>query len=127
MTETQKPKWEWRLPEAKFRALTARPIVEIKHGWKFTSEDTAENWITLKTDDQDKSKGETIKVESHMQSALMELFEFKPDHAELLRLTYRGEAARRRLQEIDAFEKSDHRERREYERLKKKFGNTSAP
>lgn len=74
-----------------------------------------------------KSKGEAIRIESHLQSAFFELFEFRPDHAALFRLTYVGSAARKRLEEIDAFEKTFDRDRREYERLKRKFEDKPSP
>lgn len=119
--DATRPKWDWKLPERTFRELTQRHIVGVSHGWKFTSEDTSESWIVLKLKDHDKSKGSEITIRSHELPALAELMEFRPDHASLFRLTYTGEQARKRIAEIDAFEKTSDRDRREYERLKRKF------
>lgn len=122
-----RPKWNWQLSEADFRKLSARRIVGVKHGWKFTSADTSESWITVKLMDQDKSPGAEVKIASHKLPAFFELFDFKPDHAGLFQFSYRGEAARKKLEEIDAFEKTNDRDRRDYERLKKKFETGQEP
>lgn len=68
-----------------------------------------------------REKGRTTIIPSHQHGPFFELFAFAPDHAGLFRLTYEGQRAAERLAEIDAFEKRNDRERREYERLRRKF------
>jgi hypothetical protein len=117
-----RPVWKYKLPEATFRKLTSRPITRVDHGWRFLTSDTSESWITLITADNGSSdKGDTIKIASHNLSAFFELFQFKPDHARLFWLTYVGEGAQKQIAEIDKFERTYDRDRRDYERLKRKF------
>jgi hypothetical protein len=117
-----RPRWNFKLPEATFRKLISRPITHVDHGWRFLTQDTSESWITLKTADNGSSdKGDTIKIASHSLSAFFDLFQFKPDHARLFVLTHVGEQAQKQIAEIDKFERTCARDRREYERLKRKF------
>lgn len=124
-TEAIRPKWEWGLTEHTFRSLNATRIVEVKHGWEFTSADTSRQWFTVTMAKGDQTNADpTTRIPQEKWSAFFELFEFKPDHAGLFRLTHRGEQARKRLEEIAAFEKKSTRDRAEFERLKKKFGQS---
>lgn len=116
-----RPSWDWKFSERDFRTLTKRRVVRIEHAWKFTGNDTSESWINLTTHDNGDSKGDIVQVRSHMLSAFLELFRFAPDHAGLMLLTRVGEQALGRLAEIDKFEQTHDRDRREYERLKRKF------
>lgn len=116
-----RPTWDWKLPERAFRTLTMRRIVRVEHAWKFTSADTSESWINIKMTDNGDDKGDIVQIPSHMLPAFDALFHFAPDHAGLFRLTSIGDAAAKRLAEIDNFERTHDRDRREYERLKRKF------
>ena len=118
---TVRPSWDWALPESIFRTLTARYIVRVEHDWKFLTEDTSEAWINLTMSNNDCMKGEIVQIPSHMLLAFRELFEFSPDHAGLFRLTSRGQTAQKRLAEIKKFNATYDRDRRDYERLKRKF------
>lgn len=117
--EEHKPKWAWKLPEHLFRALgpQAMNIKKVEHGWAFTSEDTSKYWLEIWGAD-----GPMTIIPQHEVGAFFELFEFAPHDTGLLRLTYKGAAAADRLRAIDEFERRNHKERVEYERLKRKFG-----
>jgi len=117
-----RPRWEWTISEAIFRTLTNRPITRVDHAWRFLTADTSENWINLKMADNGNSdKGDTVQIASHQLAAFLELFKFAPDHVRLFNLTYQGEQAVKRLAEVDKFDRTYDRDRRDYERLKKKF------
>lgn len=116
-----RPSWDFKLTEGEFRTLSYRRIVRVEHAWRFLTEDRSESWINLIMNDNGDDKGDTVQIASHRMPAFLDLFKFAPDHAGLFQLTYNGEAARKRLAEIDKFEKTFDRDRREYERLKRKF------
>lgn len=115
MTDDTRPEWKHETPEPLARWLVSRAVTKITHHWRFTGEDTSENWIELHTD-----KNEKRRVASGFLNVSRE-FEFCPDHARLVReRTYSG--VRESIEKIDAWEKKNARDRSEYERLKVKFG-----
>lgn len=112
MNEDQRPEWPYKL-SMKHLAMFDRSIKKIEHRWKFTSEDTAEDWVEFSGD-----KFKNVR----MPDGFKELFEYKPDYWCLFGLTYQGEKAVKLSEEIEKFDKKHKRERAQYERLKRKFG-----
>jgi hypothetical protein len=108
-----RPKWDFALSETGFRKMRGGSITQIRHNWRFTGEDTAEDWIEFSTKD-----GDFFRAPDDWHK----LFKFEPNHRELVVTNYEGEKAIKRLEEIDAWERKNQRDRSEYERLRKKFG-----
>lgn len=110
-----RPEWPYNLTEEQF-AWLLQSIVKITHHWSMTGNDTAEDWIELHTD----------KENRRFHSGFLNgtgLFCFKPNWRELVQLTWNGEQAKKRYEEIQVWEKKNQRDRSEFERLKKKFNS----
>lgn len=113
---TSRPKRDFKLPEKQFRQLTAGRITSVKHGWKFLTEDTSDYWIDLTM-----SNEEVVRIPSHLISEFSKIFYFGPRQTGLFELTVAGQGAFNTLKQIDEFDKVNEQERKEYERLKRKF------
>jgi hypothetical protein len=114
MTE-QRPEWNHPISEADARWLYKNAITKITHHWKFTSEDTTENWVEVHTD---------AKTTRRFPSGYFtdsQYWRFAPNHRALITPGYAAERAIKDINAIDAWEKKNATERAEYERLKRKF------
>ena len=112
MTDTR-PSWGLKISERDFEKMDVR-MKGVRSQWKFISEDQTENWWEFSSD---------LKTWFRSPPHWRECFEFSRDEYELLTLTYKGREAREKLQAIRSWEKKNARDRSEYERLKKKFGD----
>ena len=118
MVSENRPEWKHQIPEADARWLSGGLIVKITHHWKFTSEDTTEDWIELHRADGSARRFPSAFLNTNGY------FEFRPNWRELVQPTYRGEQARKDFEAIDKWEKENAAERAEFERLKSKFDST---
>jgi hypothetical protein len=117
---TERPTWNHKISIDDFRWLNAVSIVKITHEWEMISEDQARHWIELHANENttfDKARAYDSFAE------VAPYFEFRADHRSLLSLTFVGERARKDLRAIDEWERINKRDRMEYERLKRKFGD----
>jgi len=114
----KRPVWEFDVKEDDARWLLSHRVTKITSHWQFTGVDTSKDWITLHPE-----KGEPHNFPSSFFHEGRNGFRFDPDGHRLIRpCSYRGEQIRKRIEEIDKWEKKNQRDRSEYERLKKKFG-----
>jgi len=113
MADDNRPEWEFEIPMERFRML-CHCVTAIRHQWRMTGNDTSENWIEICLD----RSGSWKRLPLHA----MKFIQFNANHHNsLFSLTYQGEMARKRMGEIDAWEKKHAAERAAYERLKRKF------
>ena len=116
-SEDTRPAWKHDIPEENVRWLSSASggfITKITHHWKMTGADTADDWIVLHKDKQER------KFPSNFLNT-NGYFEFRPNWRELVVPTYRGEQAIKDIATIDAWEKKNARDRAEFERLTRKF------
>jgi hypothetical protein len=106
-----RPIWNYDINKDSFSKLL-RSVKKITHHWKFTGEDTAEDWVEFHFDNGKMKKPKGFD----------ELFIYRPDFRCLFQLNYNGEKAEKQLESIKKWEIKNKREIAEYERLKKKFG-----
>jgi hypothetical protein len=106
-------KWTYNLPLELFLKLIESPITCVKHHWRFLTADTSTEWIVING---------TIQVSSGFFGAFKELFEFNPDHNSIMSLNFRGKEALRYYREQEKALAVEIAERKEYERLKAKYG-----
>lgn len=108
----ERPKWPHKVPEETARWLLNNTVTTITHHWEFTGPDTSRDWLVL--------HGE--KSKEAFATCFFDLYpyevSFRPDHAGLVQV---APNVRETIRKIDAWEKAHARERREYERLKRKF------
>lgn len=110
---SERPKWHHRIPEATARWFADGHVVSIEHKWEFTGPDTSRHWLMLT-----RSDGASAEYPADILSHWPYELSFAPYHAGLASLRLEVVTT---LREIDKWEKSNRRERSEYERLKKKF------
>lgn len=112
----ERPKWTHQTPEELARWLVGHRITKITHHWEMTGVDTSREWIVLHAENSEKRFPSRFFRENTE-------FEFAPDHVGLVQeRPYAG--VRKSIDNIDAWEKANARDRTEFERLKSKFGNT---
>ncbi len=118
--EDARPEWGFKeMSEADFRGVKEFGlIVSVKAEWKFTGADTSEEWLTATRGD-----GRSIRMPQNWRG----VFEFVGlSHVPgLFGETYLGKRMREQLEKIDKWEKKNAADRREFERLKAKFGPAS--
>lgn len=107
-TDDTCPEWPYKTPIEIARWIDSNFIVKITHHWRFTSEDTSENWIELHAE---KGAGRRIHIDGDEVT-------FRPDHATLVHIE-RGMSER--INQIDAWKQRHARELVEYRRLSAKF------
>ena len=113
--EDLKPTWPFEITEKLARWFYTNSVVKITHHWKFTGVDTADYWIECHPD----NKGNPKRVDTSFFTYNRYL-EFNPDHRCLIQFK-KHTGMLQRIEELDKWEKKHKRERRDYERLKKKF------
>ena len=115
--DDKRPEWTIReISEADFRMIEQHGNIRtITAKMEMTGCDTSMEWLEATN-----HQGKTIELPNSWRSA----YEFRGGWSNpgLLWLNYVGKMARKNMDEIDAWEKKNKRERTEYERLKAKFG-----
>ena len=114
---TDRPTWKHsEMSEADFRRISEWNCVrEIRSMSAMRSVDTWDTWLEVRTHGSDKWK----KVPRSWGGVITFVGQWSTPG--LFKLTYAGERMKKTLEEIDKFEATNHRERLQYERLKKKF------
>lgn len=112
--EDNRPAWPYEISEDDMYLLGCF-ITGIRHKRAMIDIDKSESWIELQAIGSEEWR--------KMPGTAMQYVNFDPIHwSSLFSLTYKGREALKRLEEIKKWEEKNKRERREYERLKKKFG-----
>lgn len=111
---TERPKWPYKTPEELVRWIFSSAIKKITHHWRMTGNDTSEDWLLFHNE-----KGEERRMPTRFEAVYPEV-RFDPDHARLIQLKGYPDVWET-IRQIDAWEKANDHDRREYERLKVKF------
>ena len=114
--DDQRPAWDFQeMSEADFRKILEFGLIEtVTAGYTMTSVDTADEWLKAKN-----SRGQSMIMPPRWANVLD--FVGKSSVPGLFKYNYLGEQMQKRLQEIDAWEDRNRKERADYERLKRKF------
>ena len=111
MSEDTRPIWDFDLTEAQVRKLWG-VVNKITHHRTLVGVDRSKEWIEFHSE-----AGKFIPPDGWQA-----FFKFHPDHHNSLIVPkYAGDAAIKRLREIDTWESDNKEERDEFERLKAKF------
>lgn len=123
MSEEKRPDWPFKTPIETARWLREHFVTGLEHHWRMTGVDTDEHWLEA-VERSGAGTHDGCKKESRIRLVIDgQEVKFAPDHARLIQL---GRALHDRIEEIDAFEKKNKRDRAEYERLRRKFGQSVA-
>lgn len=119
----KRPLWLYgdQMSELDFHLMMRGPIKTIKHMWRMTGVDSAEYWLEL---GQQVGTGISWLKKPTDFFTKQSLFAFHPDYRTLVVLTAYGEPAKANMEQIALWEEKNEADRRKYEELKKKFGNT---
>lgn len=110
--QTDRPVWDFKYPEEEARWLLSRRIAAIKARTSMSDNFETESWLEMYD-----SNGETRRFDS-----FPEYVQFRPVFGNLVGSTYESDRMKVRIAEIDTWEMTHAKERAEYERLKRKFG-----
>lgn len=114
MDDDVRPPWPHKIPEEVARWLAASFVVRIDHQWKMTGVDTSHDWLVFYRTDGESREFPTAFAEMWPE------VHFSPNHASLVRFKPYPDV-RATLDQINAWEKKNARDRSEFERLKRKF------
>lgn len=109
-----RPAWTCPIDAETFRWLLRR-IVAIKYQSRLISADRSEEWLELSTET------ETRIFPYDFLNREDRFFEFDARFGGLIRLTYKGEQARKQLEARDKWDKENEKDLADYHRLKAKF------
>jgi hypothetical protein len=111
-----RPPWRYSsMTEHEFRIICGMGMItSVASKWEMTGADTSREWLEVMN-----SNGQTYTLPYSWRVALK--FVGNASTPGLFGLTYQGEEMRKTIVEIDAWERKHESERREYERLKRKF------
>lgn len=108
------PGWPFKIPEATARWINEHSVVAIKYDWKFTGEDTSEDWLVLVDRD-----GKELIVPTGFFSIYPEV-SFNPRSQGLIDFKSWIDVPKQ-LQAIDNWKRKEQRDLSEFKRLKEKF------
>ena len=120
---TTRPEWKYgdQMTEMEFRLMIRGPIIKINPRRTLVGVDQTEEWLEL---GQLVGTGISwLKKPCHFFDK-QNLFKFYPSGTRLVELTQEGWRANNNIREIDDWLETNEQERKEYERLKKKFEPT---
>lgn len=116
MTDDTRPKWPHETAEELARWLVSNKVTKITHHWEMYDCDKSRDWIVLHSEKNGSRKVSTSFFYNNRD------FAFQPDHAGLVAIKQQyPKDVRQTIEELDAWEKKNERDRAEYRRLKAKF------
>lgn len=117
-TQDKRPEWPFEeMTEHDFRAIHEfGQITSVKSQWQFTGVDTSDEWLEVGN-----AKGSLRLPKSWRSAYTFVGLSLVPG---LFELTHLGERMWEQLKKIDEWEVANAQDRREYERLRAKFGQS---
>lgn len=120
-----RPAWPYHISFELAQFILYNTIKSIDHKWSMVGVDDAKWWLELVArphDSSSKEKEKRRKIEPYLLSDTNFNAElrFYPDHATLIDLR---DDIRQRVEDIENWDKKNKKELKEYERLKRKFGD----
>lgn len=125
MADKVKPRWDYPFTEKLFSQVRDLGHIEgIETVRQMTGVDTAVTMIKLySTDGFGGEEQSALVVPEEEWKCLSKLFRFEPRYNGLLHRNNYGDEVLDRFLHRQEWEKDEEKDRREYERLKKKFGD----
>ena len=114
-TNDKRPRWTHKIKEDLARWICNHLITKITHHVVMTSEDELGNFLLLECKHKDKFESRKVPTDFFKDNQEVR---FNPDFRKLVKLS---EEVIKTLRFIDAFESENDLDRKEYERLKRKF------
>lgn len=120
MADDDRPDWPFTWSEKEARWWRSASVKSITHHWEFASADTSREWLRLEFAVGDDQGSRDLPIDFFNDHPFLV---FKPDHRSLIRFREGTRQVLSTLDDIDAWEEANKRDRAEYDRLKIKFGD----